>query len=476
MAGIMASRASKAGHQDTFDPTDLATPSDPRPGIEQRLSRMIQVPTVSAEGAARNKDFEHFINDLLPELYPLLCSKLDLERVTDRGLLFHWKGKGASDPAVLMAHFDVVPAHQQDGWSFPPFEGTVVKDTGDTEHGMVLGRGALDDKGALSTLLEAVENLLADGFTPARDIYLSLGGNEETDGAAAEAISDLLHERGITPWIVVDEGGAVIDPPFPGVSKSAAVVGTAEKGELTVMMHTTGRGGHASKPGRQNAITEMARALHRLRRNPFHISLSAPTAGMLESFAQSTPFAVRMVLANLWFFGPILAHALVFAGPELASVPRTTLAATKITGGTAGNVLPSSATATLNLRLAPGETVDSTLTRLKRIVADPKVTFEPVDEHDPSPVSPTDTEQFTLITQAVAASYPDAMTTPYLMMQATDSRSFHRYAQCVYRFAPIYMSGDERATVHGIDERVRISSLQRGERFYQALIRSLPGA
>ena len=144
---------------------------------------MIQLPTVSAELDARGPEpFEDFVA-LLAELYPLVHERLTLERITDFGLLFRWAGHAASDsPVVLMAHYDVVPVDETDDWTFPPFEGRI-------EDGWVYGRGALDDKGPLVVVMDAVENLLAEGFTPARDVYLSFGGNEETFGAAAQEIA-----------------------------------------------------------------------------------------------------------------------------------------------------------------------------------------------------------------------------------------------------------------------------------------------
>ena len=149
---------------------------------------MVQLPTVSAELDRRGlADFDRF-RELLAELYPLVHERLAFEQVTELGLLFHWRGRGDGDPVVLMAHYDVVPAVEAEGWSFPPFEGRI-------HDGSVHGRGTLDDKGPLLVLLEAVENLLADGFTPARDVYLSFGGNEESHGAAAAAIADRFRER-----------------------------------------------------------------------------------------------------------------------------------------------------------------------------------------------------------------------------------------------------------------------------------------
>ena len=126
-----------------------------RPGAPERLARMVQLPTVSADLERRGlADFDRF-RELLAELYPRVHEHLAFEQVTELGLLYRWRGRGDGDPVVLMAHYDVVPAFEDDGWTFPPFEGRI-------HDGWVHGRGTLDDKGPLLVLLEAVENLLAD--------------------------------------------------------------------------------------------------------------------------------------------------------------------------------------------------------------------------------------------------------------------------------------------------------------------------
>ncbi|MFT4306008.1 MAG: M20/M25/M40 family metallo-hydrolase, partial [Microbacterium sp.] len=212
-----------------------------RPGIAERLSRMIRLPTVSAELEQRGMGpFNDFVA-LLAELYPLTHASLELERHGERGLLYRWRGRGDADPVVLMAHFDVVPVDGSDPWRHPPFDGVIAEDR-------VHGRGTLDDKGPLIVVIEAVENLLAAGFTPARDVYLSFGGDEETSGDAAPKTARSLRERGIVPWLVIDEGGAVVEAPLPGVAGQVAMVGVGEKGILTLHLHARGGGGHASAP------------------------------------------------------------------------------------------------------------------------------------------------------------------------------------------------------------------------------------
>ncbi len=434
-----------------------------RPGIAERLARMIQLPTVSAEIEQRGMaPFDAFA-DLLAELYPLTHEQLTLEKHTDLGLLLHWKGTGSGDPVVLMAHYDVVPVDESDAWTYPPFEGRIAD-------GSVYGRGALDDKGPLIVVIDAVENLLADGFRPARDVYLSFGGNEETFGDAAQAIAASFESRGIVPWMVVDEGGAVVDSPLPFVPGRAAMIGVGEKGVMTVRLSARGDGGHASAPPTLTAVRRIARAVDRLGPGTFRPRTPTAISRMLAQFSAQTPGPAGILLRVLAALPPVTARVFAALGGEPAALVRTTVAATVQSGGTAANVLPSQASADLNLRIALGETVPGTVRRLRRRIRDPLVTIEVLEGSPPSPESATDNAPFALLADALSVSHPGVPAVPYVMMAATDSRHFHRFSPAVYRFAPLEMSNEQRASIHGVDESVEISALERGERFHRALL------
>ncbi|GAA3931749.1 M20/M25/M40 family metallo-hydrolase [Microbacterium soli] len=438
-----------------------------RPGIAERLSQMIRLPTVSAELAQRGLEPFAAFERLLAELYPLVHEHLAIEKHTDLGLLFHWKGRdAASDPVVLMAHYDVVPVDETDPWTHPPFDGVIAD-------GRVHGRGALDDKGPLIVVIEAVENLLADGFVPARDVYLSFGGNEETFGDAALAIADAFRERGITPWLVVDEGGAVVDAPLPFVPGSAAMIGVGEKGILSLRLSARGEGGHASTPPELTAVRRVARAVSRLDPSMFPARTPRAIGRMLAQLGSRTPGAAGLGLRLLSRMPWITARVLSRLGGEPAALVRTTVAATMQSGGTAANVIPSQAAATINLRLALGETIDATVLRVRDRIADPLVAIEVLDGSGPSPESATDGAPFALLEKALSVSHPGVPAVPYVMMAATDSRHFHRFAPAVYRFAPLEMTAAQRAAIHGVDEYVEIASLRRGERFHRALLEQL---
>jgi carboxypeptidase PM20D1 len=421
---------------------------------------MVRLATTADGGDETFAEFEA----LLAAEYPRAHARLVLERVTNRGLLYHWKGTASARPIVLMAHYDVVPAEETAKWK--PFDGAI-------SDGVVWGRGTLDDKGPLLVLMEAIENLVTDNFTPAQDVYLSLGGNEESYGTAAKAIAAQFEAGGIIPWLVLDEGGAVVDAPLSFVPVDAAMVGVGEKGVMTVRLVATGEAGHASAPPRHTAAERLARAVLRLERNPFPARMPKPFRTMIRQFEPHVALRYRLPLIALRTFHTLGARLLAARGGEPAALMHTTIVTTMLDGGLAPNVLPSSLSAILNIRVAQGESTDSVIATLRRRIADDAITLQIEEASEPSPLSPTDGRQFALIADAVSASYPGAVTAPYVMMAATDSRHFHRFSPAVYRFAPLAMTAEQRASIHGANEHVTIDSLERGERFFQVLIRSL---
>nr|WP_300144074.1 M20/M25/M40 family metallo-hydrolase [Propionicimonas sp.] len=462
-----------------------------RPGIEERLAALVRIPTVSAEwDVTGSRPFEDLIG-LLAELYPLVHEHLACERIGELGLVYSWGGPPSAEPGVvstsstsgspessaepgvdavvLMAHYDVVPVTGQEAeWTVPPFEGRIAD-------GYVWGRGALDDKGALCVLLEAVENLLAEGWTPPRPVLLCFGPDEEVHGATAKLIAQTLRDRGVRPWLVLDEGGAITEVPFPGVSGAFAMVGLAEKGVMTVELSAAGTGGHASAPTGLTAVGRIARAVARLNRNPFDVRMPRTVVSLLAALAEHA----EPTYQRLWRLAarnPRLAARLLVAGggADGAALVRTSLAPTMMAGGSSPNVLPSRATAMLNIRVNVGETTAGVVARLQRVIADPQVIVRVVEGDEPTPESSSDNAQWALLAAAVEAGYPGVAAIPYLTTAATDGRHWHRFTPEVYRFMPLYVSTSDRAGIHGRDERVAVDSLVRGERVYRALLQGLP--
>jgi carboxypeptidase PM20D1 len=429
----------------------------------EHLSALVACRTVSSRDADEvdQAEFERF-RETLARLYPRLHAETELTHIGG-GLLFRWRGRSSERPIVLMAHYDVVPVVPED-WSRDPFGGDIVD-------GVVHGRGTLDDKGHLVAVAEAVESLLADGFVPVQDVYLSFGDNEEISGSTAKLVADLLAAEGVVPWLVNDEGGAVVKGAFPGVRRPTAMVGVSEKGTLDVLLETTDAGGHASTPTRRGATARLARAIVRIDDNPFPARLSPPVVEMLAALAPHTPPPLRQVLARADRINKPLAKVLSKAGAETNAIVRTTTTTTQLSGSPGANVIASRAWANVNIRIAVGETVTSVVDRIRTVIGDPSVDVSVRDGNDPARVSRVDNDAFALLTAAVADTYPDAAVVPYVQTGATDSRHFAAYSDAVYRFSPFMMSAEQRASIHTADEHLRVEDLERGVAFFRSLIR-----
>ncbi|KQY57090.1 MULTISPECIES: M20/M25/M40 family metallo-hydrolase [unclassified Nocardioides] len=432
-----------------------------------RLQALIRIPTVSYADRARTDTtaFEEFARQLA-ESFPLLHAKLDRTVVLDHGLLFHWRGASDARPVVLMAHIDVVPVEESDTWQHPAF-GAEIHD------GVLWGRGTLDDKGCLAGICEAVESLLGQGFTPAQDVWLSFGCDEEVMGKAAPEAVRILTERGVEPWFVLDEGGAVAYDAFPGVSKPLAVIGVTEKGITNVRLTVEGRGGHASMPTRMDTTARLARAILRLDQSPFPSSVPEPTVEMFRRLAAHLPLPLRPIARNVDRLRPALARALVAAGPESAAMTRTTTVVTTLSGSPANNVIASRATAGINVRIMVGDTVAGVVDRIRTVVNDKRVKVDIVESNEPSPLSPTDDDAFRLLEATIATTFPDAVATPYVMMGATDSRFFTAICPRVYRFAPFRMTKAQRESIHSYDERIGVDDYLEGVGFYRRLVKGI---
>jgi carboxypeptidase PM20D1 len=436
----------------------------------ERLRALIRVPTVSRDDSDL-QDAAAFARfpELLAELYPRIHAGLELEHLDGPGLLYRWPGRRPGDALILMAHWDVVPADEE-GWTHEPFDAALTTDEDGARR--VWGRGAIDDKGALAGILEAVDDLLAAGFVPENDVYLSFGGDEEVQGSAAERAADLLRDRGIPVDFVLDEGGAVVQGQFPGVAEPTGVIGIAEKGIATFELRATEPGGHAAHPPRSGvtATARLARAILRVSR-PVPAALPPTAYPMFAALSSRARGVLGMAYRHPRLFRPVLLRALASGSDEASALIRTTRVVTRLRGAAADNVLPEVATASLNMRIVVGSTIEAEVERIRRDVGDPRVEVRVVRGSEPTPVAPTSGRPWERLVAALGSSHPEAVPVPYAMLGATDGRHFTRLTPAVYRFTPFELTKAEIAGLHAIDESIRVDAYLRGIRFYRALLK-----
>jgi carboxypeptidase PM20D1 len=429
------------------------------------LQALVRIPTVSDRDPAKvdNEAFDQALDEL-ERRFPLLHQHLELMRVDTHGLLFRWAGISDAKPVVMMAHLDVVPV--EGVWQYPAFSGKVID-------GTIWGRGTLDDKGSLVGICAAVERLLADGFVPAQDVWLSFGCNEEVSGTSAVLAVEALQARGVQPWFVIDEGGAIASEAFPGVAAPIGVIGVTEKGVTSVELRVEGRGGHASTPAKMGPTARIARAITRLDRSPMAASVPDPTIELFRRMGAHAPIALRPLMQNAGRAKRLLTRALIAAGPEPAAMTRTTFAITTLSGAPALNVIAATATAGVNIRIMVGDTVAGVLEHVRKTVNDDQVQIDVVEQNEPSPISPMD-DAFELLEATITEIFPDAVPSPYVMMAATDSRFFTTICPRVYRFAPFRMTKAQRESIHSYDEHLGVQAFLDGVRWYRRLIEGLP--
>lgn len=431
----------------------------------ETLCSLIRCKTVSYKDKALEDEaeFEKFI-DNLPSLYPNVFKVCSFDKLPNRALLFKWKGKNEGAPAVMMSHYDVVPVNE-DAWEVPSFE-AVIKD------GCIWGRGTLDTKVTFNGVMFAADHLIAEGFIPEHDIYFAFSGGEEINGKGACNIVDYFEKEGIEPALVLDEGGAVVENVFPGVKEACGLIGVAEKGMMDVKYTVRSGGGHASAPKPGAPVDILCTTCRRMLKNPFKAHLTAPVAEMFDTLGRYSSFVYKIIFSNIKLFLPVLDIICKKSGGELNALMRTTVAFTQMNGSSAPNVIPPEASLVSNMRLNPDDNMASALEYIKKTVDNDKVEITCMQGVDPSRVSRTDCEGWDKVASAVASTWKGCIVSPYLMVQCSDSRHYGRISDRVYRFSAMDLTSEERATIHGNNERVRIDCAKRAVEFYIRLMRN----
>ncbi len=428
------------------------------------LQKLVQCKTISYNDRAAEDEAEfRKLIDLLPGLYPKVFEVCSFQELPDRALLFRWPGKKSDAPSVMMAHYDVVPVNE-DSWDKPPFSAII-------EDGVMWGRGTLDTKVTFNGVLSGANALIADGFVPENDIYFAFSGGEEVNGMGAVNIVNYFQENGIQPALVVDEGGAVVENVFPGVKAPCGMIGIAEKGMMNVQYTARSNGGHASAPSPKTPITTLANACRRIVKHPFKMHITKPAAEMFDTLGRHSSFVFRLLFANLWLFRPVLNLYCKLTGGEINALVRTTTAFTMMEGSNARNVIPAQASLVSNMRLNPADSVASAADYLRKTVKDDAVETTVLESFEPSPISETGCESWDKVAAAVANTWPGCIVSPYLMVQCSDSRHYRDLSNHVYRFSAMDMTAEERKSIHGNNEKIRLESIAKAVEFYIRLMK-----
>ncbi len=444
----------------------------------QRLSAAVRFATISS-GTDPEASADAFkgLHQHLQNSFPKVHATLKREPIGNYGLLYTWQGREpAAKPIAIFAHQDVVPVAPgtEPDWKQAPFSGVIAE-------GFVWGRGAWDNKGNLMSQLEAIEMLIAKGFTPRQTVYVFLGHDEEIGGLrGAKVLAERWKQQGVKLDFVLDEGTLIVEGILKGLEKPAALVGMAEKGYLTVLLTATATPGHSSMPPptpKQSAIAMMSAALARLDDRQFPVEIRGLAEDMFNTLAPEMTLVNRVVLSNLWLTKPIVESQLSKSA-STAAMLRTTTALTQINAGVRDNVLPGKVDASVNYRILPGETTDQVVKHTLAAFGDgaPIKAAKKEGFSEPSKISRTDAPGYAAIARTIRSLHPNMVVSPSLMLGGTDARHFDEVADNVYRFSPVRAGPDDLPRFHGTNERISLTNYTEMIQFYFEFLNNAAGA
>lgn len=433
---------------------------------KEKLGAMIRIPTVSKHEDEDLTDFYRY-HEELERLFPLLHRHLE-KTVLNGTLIYRWAGNDASKkPILFMGHQDVVPASDE-GWRVGAYSGEEID-------GNLYGRGALDCKGTMYVEMQAVEELLAEGFVPPCDVYLEYSINEETGGDGAAAAVRYLKEKGIELALVLDEGGGIVDQAVDGMTQPYAMIGIMEKGYMDLKITARGKGGHSSTPPRHTPAARLfAFATEMERKRPFEKKLLPEVVEMFRQMAPAMPTPLRLVLSHLTLFKPLVMALMPAISPFGEAVMSTTFCFTMMKGSDAANVIPKEPYLVANLRTSVQQNCADSLAVIKKYADKYDLEVEVLMQRDASPISNIHSQEYAFVEKCIRKHFPDVGVAPYMVMGGTDCRHFHALTENALRFAPIRATSAQNASCHAIDENVSIAALAEGVRFYKILLKEYP--
>ena len=384
-------------------------------------------------------------------------------------LLVRWRaaGKPAKRPILLLGHMDVVEAKREDSTT-DPFMMT-------EKDGYYYGRGTIDMKDGIVGIVQAMIDLKAAGFKPKRDISVLFTGDEETNGIGATKGAGEWREWLGNPeyGLNADGGGGGFNPDKVPVGFT---MGTAEKTFAGYTLTVRNRGGHSSKPRKDNAIYSLAHALDRIEAYRFTPMLSETTRAYFSAREKQEKGPLGDAM-RAWLANPDdgAAADIVEASEGEVGLTRTRCVPTRLFGGHADNALPQLATALINCRIFPGIDPNAVKAELEKVVADPEVVVTRNDDYVASLASPLRPDVTGAYTRAVQALHPGMPVFPEMSTGASDARPFRVAGIPVYgtNGGWIIVPVDYRA--HGKDERLPVQSLYDNVVHWKLMLTDLAG-
>lgn len=449
---VAAAKAPKlTGQHPTFTQEELTA-------YGKALQEMIRCKTISVKDSYDDTEFAK-LRAVVEGKFPLLHEKAERRIFAQDCWLYKLPGKDPSRNILLMSHHDVVAADEE--WSYDPFGGEIVD-------GKIYGRGAADTKGSLCGILFAVEQMLSEGFLPEVNVYVCSSHNEELGGDGITSVREYFLEQGITLEVVLDEGGAIVDPPLGNMAcEKCAMVAVHEKGRCRITCTATWASSHVSLTGyKNNPVERMAAFIREVSKGDLFITrLNPQVMGMFSSLAPYCGFPMNVLFSNLWLFGGIIRKVLPQINATAGGMIGTTCAFQTIEGGTNAKIC----TATAMLRNVNEADLDKDLEALTAVAAKYGIEVAITHREYYHPVN-ADCAAYSYTFDCLKRIFPRYPAAPYILPAGTDAWKLTPVCDCVLRFAPTRMSAQQLGSIHAVDENLDVSAVAEAAVFYKYFI------
>lgn len=425
-----------------------------------RLARMIRCKTVSVKGSYDDTEFAK-LRAVVEELFPLVHQRMERHVFSEDCWVYELRGKDPSRSIALMSHHDVVGA--EGAWEHDPFGGEI---TG----GRLWGRGTVDTKTPLFGEFSALEELLSQGWEPPCNVFLASSHNEELGGDGIPKALAYFKERGLTFEVVLDEGGAIIDPPLGGMTcEKCAMVAVHEKGRYKLNCTASAASAHTGLTASAQAgpIERMAGFLREATSGKLFIRcLNPQVRAMFTHLAPHCKFPMNLVLGNLWLTAPLLQKVMPKLNPQAGAMLGTVCSFSKIEGD------DKRCTAVVGFKAVDEGDMAADLGALRKTAEKYGVEIEidPASEYH----GPADMGQpaFAYTMDRIRAVFPDYPPVPFILPAGTDARWLTEICPCVLRFAPIRLSAQQLASVHSENENIDLDAVTGTVAFYTDFLRN----
>lgn len=425
----------------------------------ERLGEMIRCKTVSVPNDFDGVEFSK-LRKVMEDLFPTLHKTAERLVFGDDCWVYKIKGRDESRNVLLMSHHDVVDV--TDDWLHPGFCGEIFENK-------LWGRGTIDTKTSLFAEFMALEELLREGFEPPCNIYVASSHNEEISGDGIPLALRYFKEKNITFEVVLDEGGAIISPPLPGIKSNCAMMAVHEKGRYTLVCKTKEINGHTGLAARADTpVARLSAFITEVNtKNVFTKKLYPQVKAMFSHLSPYTPFLMTVIFSNLWCFGSLLKALMPKINPQAGSMVSTTCTFNEINT----NKEEKSCSAKAFIRCIDHDDMLKDMEKIKKIAKKYNVELIPgTNEYFIS--ADLKHSAFAYTKKCIEEIFPDVVAAPYILPAGTDARHLCEISPCVIRFAPIEMDDSQFASVHAKNENINIRSIADSVVFYKHFVKN----